>query len=60
MKDEIFDKYHDAGDIAAKILRRGAQEIREGVSYLEVVESIEMLVSEEGGSTRISPQSVLK
>jgi methionyl aminopeptidase len=48
MKDEIFEKYRDAGEIAAKILRRGAKEIREGVSYLEVVESIEVQVGEEG------------
>ena len=48
MKDEIFDIYRDAGEIAAKILHRSAQEIREGVSYLEVVESIELQVREEG------------
>ena len=50
MKDEIFEKYRDAGEIAAKILRKGAKEIREGVSYLEVVESIEVQVSEEGAA----------
>ena len=50
MKDEIFEKYRDAGEIAAKILRRGAQEIREGISYLEVVESIEVQVREEGAA----------
>ena len=50
MKDEIFERYRDAGEIAAKILRRGAQEIREGVSYLEVVESIEVQVREEGAA----------
>jgi methionyl aminopeptidase len=50
MKDEIFEKYRDAGEIAAKILSRGALEIREGVSYLEVVESIEVQVSDEGAA----------
>src|SRR5674476_671707 len=50
MKDEIFEKYRNAGDIAAKILRRGAKEIREGVSYLEVVESVEVQVGEEGAA----------
>jgi len=50
MKDELFEKYRDAGEIAAKILRRGAQEIREGISYLEVVESIEVQVREEGAA----------
>jgi methionyl aminopeptidase len=48
MKDEILDKYRESGIIAAKILRDGAKEIRIGASYLEVVESIESRVSEEG------------
>jgi methionyl aminopeptidase len=48
MKDEIFDKYHDAGEIATKILNQGAREIRIGESYLDVVESIEVQVKEEG------------
>jgi methionyl aminopeptidase len=48
MNDEIFEKYRDAGVLAAKILRRGAQEIRVGVSYLDLVESIEVQVKEEG------------
>ncbi len=48
MKDEIFDKYRDAGEIAAKILRRGAREIRTGGSYLDLVESIEVQVKDEG------------
>jgi methionyl aminopeptidase len=48
MKDEILDKYRESGTIAAKILRDGAKEIRIGASYLEIVESIESRVSEEG------------
>jgi len=32
MKDEIFDKYREAGEIAAKILHRSAREIRIGGS----------------------------
>jgi len=48
MKDEIFDKYRDAGSIAAKILRDGARAIRTGTSYLDLVESIETRVREEG------------
>ena len=48
MNDEIFEKYLDAGVLAAKILRRSAQEIRVGVSYLDLVESIELQVEEEG------------
>lgn len=50
MKDEIFDKYRDAGEIAAKILLRSAREIRIGGSYLDLVESIEMQVQEEGAT----------
>jgi len=48
MNDEIFEKYRVAGEIASKILIRSAREIRIGVSYLEVVESIETQVREEG------------
>jgi methionyl aminopeptidase len=48
MNDDIFDMYHDAGVIAAKILHDGAQRIRIGASYLDLVESIEDQVREEG------------
>ena len=48
MNEDIFEKYHDAGVLAAKILRHGAQAIRIGGSYLELVESIEEEVREEG------------
>ncbi len=48
MRDEIFEKYREAGEIAAKILNRNAREIRIGGSYLELVESIEVQVKEEG------------
>jgi methionyl aminopeptidase len=50
MKDEIFDKYCDAGEIASKILHRCAREIRIGGSYLDLVESIEVQVKEEGAA----------
>jgi methionyl aminopeptidase len=50
MKDEIFDKYREAGIIAAKILRDGAKEIRIGIPYLDIVESVESRVSEEGAA----------
>jgi methionyl aminopeptidase len=50
MKDDIFEKYHQAGKLAAKILRHGAQEIRIGASYLDLVESIEAQVQEEGAA----------
>lgn len=48
MKDEILDKYQEAGLIAAKILRDGAKEIRIGTPYLDIIESIESRVLEEG------------
>jgi len=48
MNEDIFEKYHDAGVLAAKILRHGAQSIRIGGSYLELVESVEEEVREEG------------
>jgi methionyl aminopeptidase len=50
MKDETLDNYREAGLIAAKILREGAKEIRIGTPYLEIVESIESRVSEEGAA----------
>lgn len=48
MKDEVFEKYRTAGSLAARILKEGAQGIRVGASYLELVESIESRVKEEG------------
>jgi methionyl aminopeptidase len=48
MNEEIFEKYRDAGRIATKILKDGAQSIRIGTSYLELVESVEAQVREEG------------
>ena len=50
MKDEILDKYRQAGLIAARILQDGAKEIRIGASYLDIVESIESRVKEEGAA----------
>jgi len=50
MNDDIFEKYRDAGVLAAKILRSSAQGIRIGASYLELVESIEVQVREEGAA----------
>jgi len=43
-----MEKYREAGRIAAKVLREGAQVIRVGASYLDVVESVEARVREEG------------
>jgi len=48
VKDDILEKYRTAGSLAARILKDGAQQIRVGTSYLELVESIEARVKEEG------------
>lgn len=50
MKEEILDKYLEAGRIASKILLEGAHGIRVGTSYLELVESIEAQVIEQGAA----------
>lgn len=50
MKDAILDNYRTAGSLASRILREGAQGIRVGVSYLELVESIETRVKDEGAA----------
>jgi methionyl aminopeptidase len=50
VKDEVFEKYRTAGSLAARILREGAQGIRVGASYLELVESIEARVRDEGAA----------
>lgn len=50
MNDEIFDKYRDAGILAARILKEGAQQIRVGTPYLELVDTIEARVLDEGAA----------
>jgi methionyl aminopeptidase len=50
MNDDIFEKYRDAGILAAKILTSSAQGIRIGASYLDLVESIEEQVREKGAA----------
>ena len=50
MNDDIFEKYRDAGVLAAKILRSSAQGVRIGASYLDLVESIEEQVRDEGAA----------
>ena len=48
MDDNLIEKYRESGRIAAKILEEGSRRIRVGTSYLEVVESVEARVVEEG------------
>ncbi|HNQ30047.1 MAG TPA: type II methionyl aminopeptidase [Methanolinea sp.] len=48
MKDEVMDKYIEAGKIASEVRRKGAGEIRVGASYLAVVDTIEEMVRDAG------------
>ncbi len=48
MKDEILEKYLEAGKTASTILKESAQDIRIGRSYLDLVESVEALVRDRG------------
>jgi methionyl aminopeptidase len=48
INEDAFEKYLEAGRTAAKILGEGAKRIRIDASFLEVVESIEARVAEEG------------
>jgi methionyl aminopeptidase len=45
---EVFECYSEAGKIASRVLKSGAGMIRAGVSFLEVVESVEQMVSDAG------------
>lgn len=47
MKDEVMDRYQESGRIAARILKRGRNEIQVGASYLGAVERIEEMVRDE-------------
>jgi methionyl aminopeptidase len=48
MNDDIFEKYVEAGAIASRVLREGANGIKIGESYFDLVENIESRVHEEG------------
>ncbi|HVP94935.1 MAG TPA: type II methionyl aminopeptidase [Methanoregulaceae archaeon] len=48
MDEEIFENYRQAGTLAASVIKKGAQEIRPGASYLDVVGFIEDLAYAEG------------
>lgn len=48
MKEEIFENYRQAGELAATVIKKGAREIRSGASYLDVVGFIEDLANSEG------------
>ena len=49
MKDDILEKYLEAGKSTAQILAESAKEIRVGLSYLELVDIVETRVRESGG-----------
>ena len=48
MNDDVLDTYISAGKLASAILRESAQDIRVGRSFLELVESVEARVRENG------------
>jgi methionyl aminopeptidase len=48
MKDEILEKYLEAGKTASTILKESSQDICIGLSYLDLVESVEALVRSRG------------
>ena len=48
MKDEVYDAYLEAGELARKVLHRGAGLVKEGASLLEMVEDTETMVIDEG------------
>jgi methionyl aminopeptidase len=48
MNDDVLDKYISAGKLASAILRESAKEIRAGRSILELVDSMESRVRENG------------
>jgi len=48
MNDKILDKYLEAGTMAATILKETSKDIRAGLSYLELVESVESRVRANG------------
>ncbi len=48
MDDEIYDAYREAGALARKILHQGAGLVKEGASILEMVETTEKMVTDEG------------
>jgi methionyl aminopeptidase len=48
VKEEIFDRYMQAGAAAKKILCEGAERIRVGASLLEVAEFVENSILDEG------------
>lgn len=50
MKNEEYDLYREAGALAARALRYGAERVREGAGLLEMVERVEGMVIEEGGA----------
>ncbi|MBN1195633.1 MAG: type II methionyl aminopeptidase [Methanomicrobiaceae archaeon] len=50
MNEEILEYYREAGMIASKVLTRAAGMVRTGEPVLELVETIEAAVSDEGGA----------
>ena len=48
MNDEIYEKYHAAGQIAAYARDEGVKKIKPGVSFLEVASFVESCIIDKG------------
>ncbi len=48
MKEEIFDRYIQAGAAAKKILSRGADQIKPDITLIEVATFVEDMIQNEG------------
>ncbi len=48
MDDVVYDAYREAGALAGRMLRRGAESVKEGAGLLDMVEATEAMVIEEG------------
>lgn len=49
MDEGVIERYREAGRIASRARRRAVEGVREGVSVLELVESVESFIVEQGG-----------
>ncbi|HEC95173.1 MAG TPA: M24 family metallopeptidase, partial [Thermoplasmatales archaeon] len=48
MNEEVYRKYKKAGWVAAEALKYGIEQIKEGVSYLEIAETVEKKIKDLG------------
>jgi methionyl aminopeptidase len=50
MEEKVLNKYLKAGEIAKKVKEFARREVKEGIKALALVEKIEKMIKEEGGS----------